>query len=135
MTTFETLQQRYAAEHEKRTRLLKQSPTNRVVTLRHTDTDMDKDFFASEDIGQERVLHDDEQVKVLIVGAGMHGLMAAQRLIAHAGLTAEDIALVDRAGGWGGTWYWNRYPGVMCDIEGYCYLPLLEETGYVPSQK
>lgn len=135
MTTFETLQQRYAAEHEKRVRLLKESATNKVATLRHEDSSMDKDFFASKNVGQERILGHDEQVKVLIVGAGMHGLMAASRLITHAGLATEDIALVDRAGGWGGTWYWNRYPGVMCDIEGYCYLPLLEETGYVPSQK
>jgi cation diffusion facilitator CzcD-associated flavoprotein CzcO len=42
---------------------------------------------------------------------------------------------VDIAGGYGGTWYWNRYPGLMCDVEGYCYLPLLEETGYIPKHK
>ena len=45
------------------------------------------------------------------------------------------IRLVDEAGGIGGTWYWNRYPGVMCDVESYTYLPLLEETGYMPTEK
>src|SRR5215467_3619777 len=39
------------------------------------------------------------------------------------------------AGCFGGTWYWNRYPGAMCDVESYCYLPLLEELGYMPKHK
>ena len=43
--------------------------------------------------------------------------------------------MVDRAGDFGGTWYWNRYPGCMCDVESYTYLPLLEETGYMPTEK
>lgn len=47
----------------------------------------------------------------------------------------EEIILVDEAGGFGGTWYWNRYPGLTCDIESYIYMPLLEETGYMPSRK
>ena len=40
--------------------------------------------------------------------------------------------LIDKAGGIGGTWYWNRYPGVMCDVESYIYMPMLEEMNYVP---
>ncbi len=47
----------------------------------------------------------------------------------------DGIRLIDRAGGVGGTWYWNRYPGVQCDIESYIYMPLLEEMNYVPTQK
>ncbi|KAI8931842.1 hypothetical protein NX059_010748 [Plenodomus lindquistii] len=73
-------------------------------------------------------------VKFLIVGAGYGGLLLAVRLI-QAGFSADDIRLVDHAGGFGGTWYWNRYPGLMCDIESYVYMPLLEETGYMPRQK
>ena len=42
---------------------------------------------------------------------------------------------MDCAGGWGGTWYWNRYPGLNCDIESYCYLAFLEEAGYVPKHR
>ncbi|PSN73351.1 phenylacetone monooxygenase [Corynespora cassiicola Philippines] len=73
-------------------------------------------------------------VKFLILGAGYGGLLAAVRLMDE-GYSAADIRLVDNAGGFGGTWYWNRYPGLMCDIESYVYMPLLEETGYMPRQK
>ena len=43
--------------------------------------------------------------------------------------------LIDKAGGIGGTWYWNRYPGVMCDVESYIYMPMLEEMNYVPTTR
>ena len=73
-----------------------------------------------------------DDVDVVVVGAGMAGLLAAVQL-QRAGLTR--IRLVDIAGGVGGTWYWNRYPGVMCDVESYVYLPMLEEMGYVPKDR
>ena len=47
----------------------------------------------------------------------------------------ERIRIIDQAGGIGGTWYWNRYPGVMCDIESYIYLPMLEELDFIPSHR
>ncbi|KAL3483403.1 hypothetical protein BJX62DRAFT_231004 [Aspergillus germanicus] len=72
---------------------------------------------------------------VLIIGAGFGGLLFAIRLIQSGTYTAEDIILADTAGGFGGTWYWNRYPGIMCDVESFIYMPLLEETGYMPSMK
>lgn len=73
--------------------------------------------------------------KFFVVGAGFGGLQYAVRLI-ESGLAApEDIRLVDAAGGFGGTWYWNRFPGLHCDVESYMYLPLLEETGYIPKHK
>ena len=46
-----------------------------------------------------------------------------------------DFKVIEAGGDFGGTWYWNRYPGAQCDIESYCYLPLLEETGYMPKEK
>jgi cation diffusion facilitator CzcD-associated flavoprotein CzcO len=70
--------------------------------------------------------------EALVVGGGFGGLLAAARLI-QAGV--EDFLVVEKAGDFGGTWYWNRYPGAQCDIESYIYLPLLEELGYVPSEK
>src|SRR5204863_3852341 len=73
-----------------------------------------------------------DHVDVAIVGAGFGGLLAAARL-REAGL--ERIRLIDRAGDFGGTWYWNRYPGAACDVESYVYLPLLEEIGYIPKEK
>lgn len=72
--------------------------------------------------------------KILIIGAGYGGLLFAVRLI-QSGILLEDILLVDAASGFGGTWYWNRYPGLRCDIESYIYMPLLEETGHIPSRK
>ena len=47
----------------------------------------------------------------------------------------RSIRLIEKAGDVGGTWYWNRYPGAMCDVESYVYLPLLEEMGYIPKHK
>lgn len=79
-------------------------------------------------------LGDGQRVKVVILGGGFGALITAVRLI-QAGLAAKDIRFVDSAGGFGGTWYWNRYPGLHCDVEAYCYLPFLEETGYVPATK
>ncbi|MBF4512868.1 NAD(P)/FAD-dependent oxidoreductase [Plantibacter sp. VKM Ac-2885] len=71
-----------------------------------------------------------DHVEVLIIGAGFGGLLTAARL-RDAGV--ESIRLMDEAGGVGGTWYWNRYPGIHCDVEASVYLPLLEELGTVPS--
>ncbi|KAJ7250306.1 flavin-binding monooxygenase-like family protein [Mycena rebaudengoi] len=80
------------------------------------------------------VIKDGDDVKFVILGAGFGGLLFAARLI-DAGFKPADIRLVDEAGGFGGTWYWNRYPGLMCDVESYIYMPLLEETGYMPQFK
>ncbi len=71
-------------------------------------------------------------VQVLVVGAGFGGLVTAARL-RQAGVS--DIRIIDKAGDVGGVWYWNRYPGAMCDTAAMVYLPLLEETGTVPSAK
>lgn len=81
-----------------------------------------------------RAMFPNDECQVLILGAGLGGLLNAIRMV-EAGIRPEDIRIVDSAGGWGGTWYWNRYPGLSCDIESYCYLPLLEETGYVPRHR
>ncbi|KAF4842326.1 FAD-binding monooxygenase ausC [Colletotrichum siamense] len=74
-------------------------------------------------------------IRFFVLGAGFGGLVYAVRLIESGVATADEIRLVDAAGGFGGTWYWHRYPGLHCDLESYCYLPLLEETGYIPSKK
>ena len=73
-----------------------------------------------------------EELDAVIVGGGFGGLLAAARL-QKAGIT--NIRIIEKAGDFGGTWYWNRYPGAQCDIESYVYLPLLEETGYIPKEK
>jgi cation diffusion facilitator CzcD-associated flavoprotein CzcO len=74
-----------------------------------------------------------DEVDVAVVGAGIGGLLTGAQLRKQTGL--ERIRLIDEAGDVGGTWYWNRFPGVRCDVESYIYMPLLEETGTVPSEK
>tara|TARA_R110002020_G_scaffold223900_1_gene433191 strand:+ start:36794 stop:38599 length:1806 start_codon:yes stop_codon:yes gene_type:complete len=73
-----------------------------------------------------------DHTHVVIIGGGFGGLLAGGRL-RDAGV--EDIRVIEKGGDFGGTWYWNRYPGAACDIESYIYLPLLEETGYMPVEK
>jgi cation diffusion facilitator CzcD-associated flavoprotein CzcO len=73
-----------------------------------------------------------QDIDVAILGAGFSGIMAGVHL-RNAGVT--NFRHIDHAGDFGGVWYWNRYPGIQCDNDSYCYLPLLEETGYMPSRK
>ena len=80
-------------------------------------------------ISREPVTSD---VEVAIVGGGHGGLLIGSRL-RMAGV--QSIRMIEKGGDFGGTWYWNRYPGAACDTEAYIYMPLLEETGYVPTEK
>ena len=74
----------------------------------------------------------EDEVEVVIIGGGFGGMLAAARLH-DVGIT--DFRIIEKGGDFGGTWYWNRYPGASCDIEAYVYFPLLEQTGFVPKQK
>ncbi|MCL4116240.1 UNVERIFIED_CONTAM: hypothetical protein GTU68_040991 [Idotea baltica] len=73
-----------------------------------------------------------DHVDVAIVGGGFAGLLMGGRL-REAGF--NDVRVIEKGGDFGGTWYWNRYPGAMCDVESYCYLPMLEELNYIPKHK
>ncbi len=73
-----------------------------------------------------------DEVEFAIIGGGYGGLLAGARLREKG---VESIRVIDRAGDFGGTWYWNRYPGAQCDIEAYVYMPLLDELDYVPSER
>ena len=73
-----------------------------------------------------------DEVDVVVVGGGFGGLLAGARL-REAGV--GRVRIIEKGGDFGGTWYWNRYPGAACDIESYIYLPLLEEVGYMPVEK
>ena len=73
-----------------------------------------------------------DEVEVAIIGGGFGGLLSGVRL-REAGV--KDIRIIEKAGDFGGTWYWNRYPGAQCDVESYIYFPLLEELNYIPSKK
>ncbi|MYJ47565.1 MAG: NAD(P)/FAD-dependent oxidoreductase [Acidimicrobiales bacterium] len=74
----------------------------------------------------------DDECEVLCIGAGFAGLLLWHKL-SSAGFT--DVRFCEKGGDVGGTWYWNRYPGIACDVESYSYLPLLEEMKYIPTMK
>ena len=73
-----------------------------------------------------------DEIEVVVIGGGFGGLLAGARL-REAGI--DNVRMIEKGGDFGGTWYWNRYPGAACDVESYVYLPLLEEVGYVPVEK
>jgi cation diffusion facilitator CzcD-associated flavoprotein CzcO len=117
---------RYEAERAKR---LRPEGLAQYTAIEDDFADFDRDPFADPDFQRDPV-HED--VEVLIVGGGFAGMLTAINL---KGRGIDSIRIVDKAGDFGGTWYWNRYPGCMCDVESYTYLPLLEETGYMPTEK
>jgi cyclohexanone monooxygenase len=73
-----------------------------------------------------------DHVTVAFIGGGFAGLVTGARL-KEAGI--DDVRIVEKGGDFGGTWYWNRYPGAQCDTASFVYMPLLEETGHMPSEK
>jgi cyclohexanone monooxygenase len=120
------LRRKYDEERDKRLRL---RPEGLAQFL-----DMKGDFahYAKDPYTpvQERAPQDAE-VEALVIGGGFAGLLAAVRLIEQ----GIQVRIIERGGDFGGTWYWNRYPGAACDVESYIYLPLLEEVGTMPSAK
>ncbi len=87
------------------------------------------DVYSADPIARDAL---SDECDIVVVGAGFAGLLIWHKLRA-AGF--KDVRFCEKGGDVGGTWYWNRYPGIACDVESYSYLPLLEETGYVPSMK
>src|ERR1700688_49344 len=122
----EELRAKYRQERDKR---LRTDGNEQYVEVKGDFTRYIDDPYVDPDFTRAPL---DEAVEVLIIGGGFGGLLAGARL-REAGF--EDIRIIEKAGDFGGTWYWNRYPGAQCDIESYVYLPLLEETGYIPKEK
>jgi cyclohexanone monooxygenase len=73
-----------------------------------------------------------DHVTFAFIGGGFAGLATAARLT-EAGV--KDVRIIEKGGDFGGTWYWNRYPGAQCDTASMVYMPLLEETGHMPTEK
>jgi cyclohexanone monooxygenase len=88
-----------------------------------------EDVYSAEPVPREALA---DECDILVVGAGFAGLLLWYKL-SRAGFV--DVRFCEKGGDVGGTWYWNRYPGIACDVESYSYLPLLEEMGYIPSRK
>ena len=120
------LREKYAAERTKR---LRADANNQYREISGQFAHYNEDHYVEP--GYTRpALH--EELDAVIVGGGFGGQLAAVRL-QEAGIT--NFRIIEKAGDFGGTWYWNRYPGAQCDIEGYLYLPLLEETGHIPKER
>ena len=122
----ETVRSKYLSERDRR-----------LVEGRSEIRDLDRDaYFSSyrKDPFTPWVDRDPvhAEADVVILGGGIAGVLAGANL-RKAGV--EKIRIIDQAGGVGGTWYWNRYPGVMCDVESYMYIPMLEEFDYVPTKR
>ena len=122
----DALAKRYAEEREKR---IREDAEAQFVQLSHDSPFANK--YLEEDPYCEPVQREPikDEREVIVIGGGWVGMLTAARLV-QAGI--EGVRIVESGGDFGGTWYWNRYPGAQCDIESYSYLPLLEETGYVP---
>ncbi len=124
--SIDKLRRRYRQEQQKR---LRPEGMAQWRELKDGFEDLDRDPFVAPDFTRDPVV---EETTVVIVGGGFAGMLTAIDLHKH-GIT--EFRIVEKAGDFGGTWYWNRYPGCMCDVESYTYLPLLEETGFMPSER
>lgn len=73
----------------------------------------------SDNWGSEVPQQHREQHKVLVIGGGMSGVLAAVRL-QEAGL---PFVVIEKNSSVGGTWFENRYPGARVDVSNhlYCY--------------
>jgi len=120
------LRRKYDAEREKR---LRGDGNNQYREVAGDLEQYDEDPYIDEPLVRDSI---DEAIEVAIIGGGFGGMLMAARL-QEAGIT--NYRIIEKAGDFGGTWYWNRYPGAQCDIESYVYLPLLEEVGYIPKEK
>jgi len=127
MTDFDTtaLKERYRIEREKRLRPDGPSQYQRL-TARFSTGRYDPYLQV---VPRDPVTDD---VAVAVIGAGFAGMLTGARLV-EAGI--DGVRILDKAGDFGGTWYWNRYPGAQCDTASMVYMPLLEETGHMPTEK
>ena len=121
----DALREKYKREREKRTR----SDGNDQYREAAGEFARYLDDPGAEEATREPIR---EETDVAIIGGGFSGLLTAARLRT---LGVEDLRILETGSDFGGTWYWNRYPGAQCDIESYIYLPLLEELGYIPKEK
>jgi cyclohexanone monooxygenase len=123
---FEALRERYRQERDKR---LRPEGSKQYIELAddfagYYETDPHSPPLVRDPIS--------EDIDVAVLGGGFGGLLCGAYL-KKAGV--QDVRIIELGGDFGGVWYWNRYPGLQCDNESYCYIPLLEELNFMPSKK
>jgi cyclohexanone monooxygenase len=121
------LKRRYERERDKR--ILPEGNKQYVPAIDGKFADYGKDPWADPDFSRPPI---SDHSEVIVAGGGFGGLLVGARL-REAGIS--DIRIIEEGSDFGGTWYWNRYPGAMCDIEAHIYLPLLEELNYAPRHR
>ena len=122
----EEMRQKYQEERDKR---IREEGNDQYIEVTGDFADVIDDPYVEPGFERDAL---DREFDVVLIGGGFGGLQAGARL-REAGV--EDICIIEKGGDFGGTWYWNRYPGAQCDVESYVYLPLLEELNYIPTQK
>jgi cyclohexanone monooxygenase len=122
----DALEKKYAEERAKRMRT---DGVDQFQEMKGKLADFGKDPHADPDFKRDPIV---EEVDVVVIGGGFGGLLASGRLRERG---VDNFKIIERGADFGGTWYWNRYPGAACDVESYIYMPMLEELGYVPTEK
>src|ERR1700730_6399849 len=120
------LHEKYLAERDQR---LRADGNRQYIGIEKEFASYADDPRASPEFSRAPVVED---IDVLIVGGGLSGLISAGSLVE---LGIANFRIIDRAADFGGTWYWNRYPGCRCDVDSYIYFPLIEKTNTVPPEK
>jgi len=122
----DALREKYQIERDKR---LRSDGNTQYQDVTGDFTHYIDDPYIDENIVREPLR---DETDVIIIGGGFGGLITGARL-REAGM--QSIRIIEKGGDFGGTWYWNRYPGAACDTESYIYLPLCEELNFVPKEK
>ena len=122
----EALREKYRQERDRR---LRDDGNAQYVEIAGDYARYLEDPFAPSDFSRDPIERD---VDLVCFGGGFSGLLTGARLREKG---VDDFLIIEKGADFGGTWYWNRYPGAACDTESYIYMPLLEETGYLPAAK
>ena len=122
----EALRERYRQERDRR---LRADGNAQYVEIAGDYARYLEDPFAPTDFSRNPIERD---VDLVCFGGGFSGLLTGARLREKG---VDDFLIIEKGADFGGAWYWNRYPGAACDTESYIYMPLLEETGYMPAAK
>ncbi|MDC3011805.1 NAD(P)/FAD-dependent oxidoreductase [SAR86 cluster bacterium] len=120
------LRKKYRLERDKRVRV---DGNDQYLEVKGDFSYFVEDPYIDEEISRDSL---EKTFHTVIIGGGFGGVLSGARLREQG---IDDFRIIEKGGDFGGTWYWNRYPGASCDIESYIYFPLLEETSFIPKRK